>query len=94
MINDKIELDENSNLNVEGKPNAPLCPMCVEPISTAPEGYMYRKMEPDTRWFYCGACDCHYGYHRMKKTWKVSPHDLDTNNTVREHFGLPTIEES
>jgi uncharacterized protein with PIN domain len=93
MVDDKIEIPEGSTLNVEDRPNVALCPMCTNPLESAPDNYIYKKTEPDTRWFYCPDCDCHYGYHRMKGKWKVSPHDLNINDTVREHFGLPPIGE-
>ena len=94
MTDDRIELSEESNLNIEGKPNAPLCPMCTEVLVNAGKNYHYSKSEPDTRWFLCPDCDCHYGYHRMKGVWKVSPHDLDVNDKVRGYYGLPSVEET
>ena len=90
-----LELPADSTLNIEGKPNVPLCPMCAEILGPTPEGdqYMYKKTNPDTRWFWCPACECHLGYHRMKMKWKVDPYDLNTNNKLRGYFGLPLVKE-
>jgi hypothetical protein len=93
MVNDKLEIPADSTLNVEGKPNVPLCPMCTGVLEDAPKTYRYRRVNPDTRWFVCPECECHLGYHRMKKKWKVDPYDLDKNEKVRGYFGLPPAEE-
>ena len=93
MIIDELEIPADSTLNVEGKANVALCPMCTEELSNAPDSYIYKRNNPDTRWFYCTTCDCHLGYHRMKGAWKVDPHDLNTNDTIRGYFGLGPAEE-
>lgn len=92
MVNDTLEIPADSTLNVEGKANVPLCPMCTTELVDADRDYAYRKNNPDTRWFVCPDCDCHLGYHRMKKKWKVDPYDLDANNKVRSYFGLGPVE--
>ena len=84
----KLEIPADANLNIEGKANVPLCPMCTEELANASKTYDYRRSNPDTRWFWCETCKCHLGYHRMKKKWKVDPYDLDANDTVRAYFGL------
>ena len=89
---DMLEIPEDSTLNLEGKPNVPLCPMCTEILEGTKAGYVYKRINPDTRWFWCPECECHLGYHRMKKKWKVDPYDLDSNDKVRGHFGLPPKE--
>ena len=92
MAADLITLPEDTTLNVEGKANVPLCPMCTGELVNAEKGYEYRKNNPDTRWFFCETCDCHLGYHRMKKRWQVDPYDLEDNNQVRAYFGLGPVE--
>lgn len=90
---EKLEIPADSTLNIEGKPNVPLCPMCTEILEPPKErNYVYKRMNPDTRWFWCPDCECHLGYHRMKKKWKVDPYDLDANSKVREYFGLEPVE--
>lgn len=90
---DKLEIPADSTLNIEGRPNVPLCPMCTEILDVADRNYTYKRNNPDTRWFWCEECECHLGYHRMKRSWKVDPYDLDANNKVRAYFGLPPAEE-
>ena len=43
--------------------------------------------------FWCEDCQCHLGYHRMKKKWKVDPYDLNANDKVRAYFGLGPVDE-
>ena len=93
MVNDLIELPEDSTLNVEGKDNVALCPLCTSDLVNAAQDYVYRRHNPDTRWFWCDDCGCHLGYHRMKAKWKIDPYDLNTNTKVREYFGLGPVEE-
>jgi hypothetical protein len=92
-FSDKLELPADSDLNIEGKPNVPLCPMCTEVLENTERNYDYKRNNPDTRWFFCPECKCHLGFHRMKRKWKVSPYDLENNSVVREFFGLPPVEE-
>ncbi len=92
-MSEKLEIPADSTLNIEGKRNVPLCPMCTDELANADRNYDYKRTNPDTRWFYCEACECHLGYHRMKKKWKVDPYDLDRNGPVRAYFGLDPIEE-
>ena len=93
MVNsDELEIPADSTLNIEGKPNVPLCPMCTGVLENAEKEYDYKRNNPDTRWFWCEECECHLGYHRMKKKWKVDPYDLEDNNKVRAYFGLGPVE--
>lgn len=89
---EKLEIPADSNLNIEGKPNVPLCPMCTAILENADKAYDYRRNNPDTRWFWCPDCECHLGYHRMKAKWKIDPYDLDSNDKVRGYFGLEPVE--
>jgi hypothetical protein len=73
--------------------NVPVCPVCVEELVNAPSNYMYRKINPDTRWFWCPSCEGHFGYHRMKKKWLIDPFDYDYSNKLRVSLGLPEIKE-
>ncbi len=92
---DALELPADSNLNVEGRPNVALCPMCTEVLDSPPDPYyIYKRNNPDTRWFWCTTCKCHLGYHRMRKKWKVDPYDLNSNETVRGYFGLGPVEKT
>lgn len=93
---EKLVVPEDNNLNVEGKANVPLCPMCTEELGPPKLGdnYLYKRTNPDTRWFWCADCGCHLGYHRMKKTWKVDPYDLNVNDKIRGYFGLPGVDET
>ncbi len=91
---ERLEIPADSTLNIEGKPNVPLCPMCTESLNPPLEsGYTYKRNNPDTRWFWCEDCQCHLGYHRMKKKWKVDPYDLNANDKVRAYFGLGPVDE-
>jgi hypothetical protein len=92
MVNEKLEIPADNTLNVEGKPNVPLCPICTGVLEDAARDYSYKRNNPDTRWFFCAECGCHLGYHRMKKKWKVDPYDLNDNNKVRAYFGLDPVE--
>ena len=90
---ERLEIPADSTLNIEGKANVPLCPMCTENLGPPRElNYSYKRSNPDTRWFWCEECKCHLGYHRMKKKWKVDPYDLNSNDTVRAYFGLGPVE--
>ena len=93
MAEQELEISEDMNLNIEGKRNVPLCPMCAEELASAQAGYSYKRINPDTRWFWCEECGCHLGFQRMKKKWKVDPHDLDSNDKIREYFGLGPVGE-
>lgn len=94
MANEPVELDvlDELNLNVEGVPNIPVCPLCTTALENVPKSYTYARNNPDTRWFWCPTCEGHLGYHRMKGKWKVDPYDLDSSSKLREHFGLPADE--
>lgn len=90
---EKIELPEDHTLNIEGKDNRPLCPVCQEYLENAGNDYEYKRLNPDTRWFWCGSCEGHLGYHRMKKRWKVDPYDLNESPAFREFFGITDEQE-
>ena len=92
MVNEPIEIDvDSSGLNVKGIRNVPVCPLCTTVLNDVSKAYTYAQHNPDTRWFWCSACESHLGYHRMKAKWLVDPYDLDQSNKVREHFGLPPV---
>lgn len=71
-------------LNEEGL----LSRCCEAPLEGAPKDYMYAVKNPDTRWFVCSECGAHWGYHRMKGTWKVDPYDYTENPKVRAALNL------
>ena len=91
-MSNEIDVLDELNLNIEGIPNAPVCPYCTASLENVAKDYARARIEPDTRWFWCPACEGHLGYHRMKGTWRVDPHDLDSSAKLREHFGLPVNE--
>ena len=92
-VTGELEVPEDSNLNIEGKDNVALCPICTEPLGpTLDQNYAYKRNNPDTRWFWCAHCECHLGFHRMRKSWKIDPEDLNNSTTAREYFGLDTGE--
>ena len=88
MSDETIDLPVDTNLNIEGKDNRPLCPICQEYLEPAERGYEYIKLNMDTRWFWCDTCEGHLGYHRMKKKWKVDPYDLNDSPAFRQFFAL------
>ena len=91
---DALETSATETLNAADIENVPVCPMNpLINLEKANSLYKYKRATPDTRWFRCPQCDCHIGYHRMKKKWVVDPYDLDYNNSLRECFGLPLVEE-
>lgn len=61
---------------------------CEAELQDAPDDYQFKKLNPDTRWFVCPDCDAHWGYHRMKGTWKVDPYDYTHNPRVKHILGL------
>lgn len=85
---DLIDLPEDNTLNIEGKENRALCPVCQEHLDPAGNDYEYSRLNPDTRWFWCPECEGHLGYHRMKKRWRVDPYDLNSSPALREYFGI------
>jgi len=94
MSDEKLDTSATDTLNAGDIENLPVCPMNPEvKLEKAENSYSYKRSNPDTRWFKCPGCDCHLGYHRMKKKWRVDPHELDENNALRECFGLPPVEE-
>ncbi len=94
MADKPIEIDvEKLGLNVDGIRNVPVCPLCTNALKSVPKTYMYARQNPDTRWFWCDECESHLGYHRMKAKWLVDPYDLDKSTKVREHFGLPPVQQ-
>lgn len=85
---EELQLPKDTTLDVEGLENRPVCPVCQEYLEDSDRDYVYRRMNPDTRWFWCPACEGHLGYHRMKRRWKVDPSDLRTSTSFRAYFGL------
>ena len=61
---------------------------CEVALEAAPRSYRYVTKNPDTRWFVCSDCGAHWGYHRMKGTWKVDPYDYTNNPKVKAALGL------
>lgn len=90
MSDEKVESPLVDNLNVEGLENKPVCPVCQNYLEDADNDYEYKRLNPDTRWFWCANCDGHLGYHRMKKKWKVDPYDLNDSPAFRQFFGVET----
>lgn len=93
MVEEKVNLPDNTSLNAEGKENKPLCPVCQGYLDDAARDYEYRRMNPDTRWFWCPTCVGHLGYHRMKKRWRVDPYDLTDSPAFSQFFGVTANEE-
>jgi len=89
---EKIDLPEDSSLNVEGKENKPLCPVCQSYLEKPGADYEMPRLNPDTRWFWCPDCEGHLGYHRMRKAWKVDPYDLESSERFREFFQIDSVE--
>lgn len=88
MVDDVIELSDKADLNIEGKENIPVCPVCQEYLEEPDREYEYKRLNPDTRWFWCPTCEGHLGYQRMRKKWKVDPYDLKESAAFREFFGM------
>jgi len=89
MVNEEeIVITENNPLNIEGIANKPICPVCQSYLESAPDDYAYKRMNPDTRWFWCDSCDGHLGFHRLKKRWSVDPYDLETSAAFKAFFGV------
>lgn len=61
---------------------------CDAALRDVPPHYVYKIKNPDTRWYMCSECDAHWGYHRMKGTWRVDPYDYTDNVKVRAALGL------
>ena len=85
----KIELPDDNTLNLEGRENRPLCPVCESYLDSAEPEYEMRRLNPDTRWFWCDNCQGHLGYHRMRKAWKVDQIDLYESPAFRAFFNIP-----
>lgn len=92
MVKDEIVLPDDHELNLEGKENRPMCPVCQEYLETAEPEYEMIKLNADTRWFWCEGCEGHLGYHRMRKAWKVDPIDLYESPAFRSFFNIPDEE--
>ena len=60
---------------IEAASRVPTCPFCSTPLTDAPTNYMYRRLHPDTRWFWCESCQSHLGRHRMRRSWTIDPYD-------------------
>ncbi len=88
MADAPVDFDANLD-NVANLPNVPVCPICTSILENAARDYKYRRLNPDTRWFFCEDCESHIGYHRMKGTWRIDPYDYTNNNKLRERIGLP-----
>ena len=93
MVEEEIKSSDDNPLNIEGLENRPICPVCQGYLESAPQDYQYRRLNPDTRWFWCPACEGHLGYHRLRKKWSVDPYDLDTSTAFRDFFGLISASE-
>lgn len=91
-MSEEIEIQESNPLNIEGLANVPICPICHTYLENAAQAYEYKRLNPDTRWFWCPSCEGHLGYHRMKKRWKVDPYDLNTSASFKAFFGVDTVE--
>lgn len=92
MSDEKIESPTVDELNAEGLENKPVCPVCQSYLKDATNDYEYKRLNPDTRWFWCDSCEGHLGYHRMKKRWKVDPYDLEESSAFRAFFGVDGTE--
>ena len=88
MSDDAIKLTDESSLNIEGKENRPICPICQSYLEAAGPDYTYERLNPDTRWFWCETCDGHLGYHRLRRTWSVDPYDLESSAAFKAFFGV------
>jgi hypothetical protein len=88
MSDNDIKSPALDSLNVEGVANKPICPVCHGYLESAASDYTYKRLNPDTRWFWCENCQGHLGYHRMKKRWKVDPYDLEDSQAFRNFFGV------
>jgi hypothetical protein len=94
MSEEILETSATDSLNAGSIRNLPVCPMNPEvELENVDKSYSYRRLNPDTRWFTCPNCECHVGYHRMRKKWLIDPYDLDFNNKARECYGLPPTED-
>ncbi len=93
MSDAPIDLEADVD-KAENLPSGPLCPICTNSIEDADSNYKFKRLQPDTRWFYCEDCTAHVGYHRMKATWRLDPEDYSTNDKLRERIGLPPVAES
>jgi hypothetical protein len=89
---DEIDSPLVDGLNAEGLENKPVCPVCQSYLENAEDGYDYKRLNADTRWFWCDTCEGHLGYHRMKKRWKVDPYDLQESAAFRAFFGVDGTE--
>jgi len=92
MSDEKIVSPAVDELNAEGLENKPVCPVCQSYLENPEAGYDYKRLNPDTRWFWCDSCEGHLGYHRMKKRWKVDPYDLQESAAFRAFFGVDGTE--
>jgi uncharacterized protein YlaI len=88
MRDEVLEIPNKEDLNLEHRENKPTCPVCETYLEEPDRDYEYKRLNPDTRWFWCPQCEGHLGYHRMKKRWKVDPYDLDESPAFREFFGM------
>ena len=74
----------------EGRVYEDLHSMCCDAaLKDVEQYYVYKIKNPDTRWYACTECDARWGYHRMKKTWSISPQDYSHNEKVKKTLGLP-----
>jgi hypothetical protein len=82
------------SLNIEGLANKPACPVCQSLLDDVAATYLYKRLNPDTRWFFCPSCEGHLGFHRIKASWRIDPRDLETSDAFREYFGITELEEN
>lgn len=77
MVEELRELSPEEVKDPGEAARVPTCPLCGSVLEKAEEGYVYKRLNPDTRWFWCETCDAHLGYHRMKARWRIDPADFD-----------------
>jgi len=77
MANEFIEISPEEAKEPGEETRRPVCPLCTSPLENAEDVYIYKRLNPDTRWFWCDTCASHLGYHRMKGRWRVPQEDFD-----------------
>jgi len=72
MADNEVKTEE-----LDMKLRVPTCPLCEAFITDAADDYIYKQVNPDTRWFWCSACEVHIGNHRMTNGWVLDPYDYE-----------------